>query len=88
MLLSGTTCHLSARNCIDSEGGYTFWKPVPTDTCHFNKYGVLYESLANKMIYRDTLLQRRNLERQTLKFESIRIRYPLQNSHRMTSRLI
>ena len=53
MLLSGTTCTLSARNCIDSEGGYTFWKPVLTDTCNFNKYGVLYEGLANKMIDSD-----------------------------------
>ena len=53
MLVSGTTCSLSARNCIDSEGGYTFWKPVPTDTCNFNKYSVLYAGLANKMIDSD-----------------------------------
>ena len=53
MLLSGTTCPLSARNCIDSEGGYTFWKPIPTDTCNFNRYGILYEGLANKMIDAD-----------------------------------
>ena len=49
-LRSGTTCSLSEENCIDQEGGYTFWKSIPKDNCNFQEYSVLYEGLANKMV--------------------------------------
>lgn len=48
-LSSGTTCSLQAGSCIDGEDGHTFWSPVPTDTCKFDKYQVLYEGLASKI---------------------------------------
>ena len=52
-LHSGTVCSLSIGNCLDIEGGYIFWEIIPTDSCKFNKYGVLYEGFANKMLNSD-----------------------------------
>ena len=48
-LRSGKICSLSIGNCLDVDGGYTFWQVIPTDSCKFNRYGILYEGLANKM---------------------------------------
>ena len=49
-LRSGVMCELSATNCMDIEGGNTFWDPVPTDTCKLSGYGVLYEGYVKKII--------------------------------------
>ena len=46
---SGTVYSLSIGNCLDVDGGYTFWQVIPTDSCKFNRCGILYEGLANKM---------------------------------------
>ncbi|XP_036138366.1 uncharacterized protein LOC105829195 isoform X1 [Monomorium pharaonis] len=48
MLKSGTVCPLKDGFCIDSEDGYTYWKPVPVTTCDFHQYDVLYEGTASK----------------------------------------
>lgn len=48
MLKSGTVCSLSDGFCIDSEDGHTFWKPMPTSSCNFHQYDVLYEGQATK----------------------------------------
>lgn len=48
-LRSGTICTLADSFCLDSGDGYTFWKPVPTKSCNFNQYDVLYEGLATKI---------------------------------------
>jgi len=50
MLKSGTICELINGFCIDYEDGYTFWKPMPTSSCNFHQYDVLYEGLATKMM--------------------------------------
>lgn len=49
ILKSGTTCPLSEGSCLDSDDGYTFWKPLPDSACKFNQYDVLYEGNAIKM---------------------------------------
>ncbi|XP_067203492.1 uncharacterized protein [Linepithema humile] len=49
MLKSGTICPLKEGFCIDSEDGYTYWKPVPTTSCDFHQYDVLYEGPATKI---------------------------------------
>ena len=49
-LRSGVTCTFSENNCLDREGGYTFWKTVAIDSCKFDQYGILYEGYANKMV--------------------------------------
>jgi len=49
ILKSGTVCELADGFCIDYEDGYTFWKPMPTSSCNFHQYDVLYEGLATKM---------------------------------------
>ena len=48
-LRSGVTCRYSDTNCLDQEGGYTFWTPLPEDRCNFNKYSVIYSGLATKV---------------------------------------
>jgi len=49
MLRSGTVCELTDGFCIDYEDGHTFWKPMPTSSCNFHQYDVLYEGLASKI---------------------------------------
>jgi len=49
MLKSGTVCTLSDGFCLDSDDGYTFWKPMPTSSCNFHQYDVLYEGIATKI---------------------------------------
>lgn len=49
ILKSGTTCSLSEGFCIDSDDGYTYWKPMPTSSCNFQQYDVLYEGTARKI---------------------------------------
>ncbi|XP_067209354.1 uncharacterized protein [Linepithema humile] len=49
-LRSGVTCALSATHCTDIEGGDTYWASMPTDTCRFGTYGVLYEGYAHRII--------------------------------------
>uniref|UniRef100_A0ABD2XAL0 Reverse transcriptase RNase H-like domain-containing protein n=1 Tax=Trichogramma kaykai TaxID=54128 RepID=A0ABD2XAL0_9HYME len=46
---SGTTCNFASESCIDSEGGNSFWKTLPTDICNFHRYSVLYEGQAEKI---------------------------------------
>ena len=48
-LKTGLTCPLSQSSCLDEDGGYTFWDPLPKDICQFNKYQLLYEGIANKI---------------------------------------
>lgn len=47
-LKSGTTCTLSDGFCIDPDEGHTYWKPIPTSSCDFHQYDVLYEGMASK----------------------------------------
>ena len=49
-LRSGVTCKLSATHCTDIEGGDTYWASMPTESCKFNTYGVLYQGYANRII--------------------------------------
>lgn len=35
--------------CIDIEGGYTFWEPVPAKACEFTLYSTLYKGYADKI---------------------------------------
>ncbi|KAL6421646.1 hypothetical protein ACFW04_014564 [Cataglyphis niger] len=50
ILTSGTVCALSEGFCIDSDDGYTYWKPIPTSSCNFHRYDVLYEGPATRII--------------------------------------
>lgn len=54
ILKSGTICALSDGFCIDSDDGYTFWKPMPTSSCHFHQYDVLYEGPATRILSDDS----------------------------------
>lgn len=49
MLKSGSICTLSDRFYLDSDNGYTFWKPMLTSSCSFHQCNVLYESLVTKI---------------------------------------
>ena len=48
-LRSGITCKIADGNCLDLEGGYTFWDSLPGGDCRFNRYDVLYEGLGSKI---------------------------------------
>lgn len=49
ILKSGTICDLKDGFCIDSEDGYTYWKPIPASSCDFHQYNILYQGLAVKI---------------------------------------
>lgn len=49
ILPSGTRCPASARSCQDADGAETYWTPLPADTCHFDKYDILYEGIATRL---------------------------------------
>jgi len=52
-LRSGTTCTLSDGFCLDPDDGYSYWKAMPTSSCSFNQYDVLYEGSATKITTND-----------------------------------
>ena len=41
-LKSEVVCKYSISNCIDNEEGYSFWNLLPSDTCNYNHYGILF----------------------------------------------
>ena len=49
ILPSGTRCPAMEGECYDADGTMTFWRTLPTDTCQFNKYDVLYEGNAHRV---------------------------------------
>lgn len=49
VLPSGTRCAASDRVCYDTDGSESYWEAVPSDSCHFDRYEILYENLANKL---------------------------------------
>ena len=49
MLRSGVVCNFNDLTCIDSEGGYTFWKPFKQTSCLEEKYNVIYDGLATEI---------------------------------------
>lgn len=44
----GTICALKEGFCVDSDDGYSYWKPIPVTTCDFHQYSVLYQGPATK----------------------------------------
>lgn len=48
ILPSGIHCRTSDGECMDDETS-TFWSTIPTDSCHFNQYDVLYEGKAHRL---------------------------------------
>lgn len=53
ILPTGTQCPLTEGTCLDSEGAETFWSIIPVDSCHFDRYDILYEGLAVKLTPKD-----------------------------------
>jgi len=49
ILPSGLHCKIASGQCLDTDGGETFWSTVPPDSCHFSHYDILYEGRANKL---------------------------------------
>lgn len=46
---AGGHCRISNGYCLDSEGSETYWAPLPVDSCHFDRYDILYEGLGTKL---------------------------------------
>lgn len=49
ILLGGAQCKIAEGYCIDAEGSETYWTPLPMDSCHFDRYDILYEGMAIKL---------------------------------------
>lgn len=49
MLPAGTRCDLGPGYCIDSDGAENYWTPLPVDSCHFDRYDILYQGFATKL---------------------------------------
>ncbi|KAL6256687.1 hypothetical protein P5V15_012806 [Pogonomyrmex californicus] len=52
-LNSGTQCTTSQGGCNDYDGTETYWTVPPYDSCHLNRYDVLYEGTVIKLSPRD-----------------------------------
>ncbi|KOC58953.1 hypothetical protein WH47_00965 [Habropoda laboriosa] len=50
ILPSGRHCLVTEEYCEDTEGEATFWTTTSEDNCHFNRYDVLYEGTATKIV--------------------------------------
>lgn len=48
-LPTGAHCQIANGYCLDSEGSETYWSPLPIDSCHFDRYDILYEGLGTKL---------------------------------------
>lgn len=48
-LPTGAHCQIANGYCLDSEGSETYWSPLPVDSCHFDRYDILYEGLGTKL---------------------------------------
>lgn len=48
MLSSGVVYKFSDKNCIDMEGGHTFWDVLPAVECFKNACNVLFKGIATK----------------------------------------
>ncbi|KAL2723857.1 uncharacterized protein V1478_008370 [Vespula squamosa] len=49
LLKSETTCILNEEHCINANGSESYWFAIPTDSCNFSEYDVLYEEPAVKL---------------------------------------
>lgn len=49
ILPSGTRCSAAARMCQDSDGSESYWTTITADSCHFDRYDVLYEGTAVRL---------------------------------------
>lgn len=49
-LPNGSQCRIANGYCLDSEGAETYWPPLPIDSCHFDRYDILYEGLGVKLV--------------------------------------
>jgi hypothetical protein len=71
LLPSGTRCDVQVGGCRDAEGGETYWSPLPADSCHFNRYDVLYEGIAIRLTPKENTNQT-NLVIYTVTIEDLR----------------
>jgi len=49
ILPTGTHCDLTFSYCIDADGAENYWTALPVDSCHFDRYDILYQSIASKL---------------------------------------
>jgi len=53
LLPTGTQCDLTQNYCIDADGAENYWSSLPVDSCHFDRYDILYQGLAVKLTPKD-----------------------------------
>lgn len=51
---SGTRCRVTEGECYDADGMITYWSVLPMDSCHFNRYDILYEGTAYRLTSKTT----------------------------------
>lgn len=49
ILPSGARCPAAARMCYDTDGAESYWLNLAVDSCHFDRYDVLYEGTAVRL---------------------------------------
>jgi len=43
LLPMGTYCNLTPNYCIAADGAENYWSSLPVDSCHFDRYDILYQ---------------------------------------------
>ncbi|KAL6416792.1 hypothetical protein ACFW04_013166 [Cataglyphis niger] len=49
VLPSGSHCRATEGECSDADGTTTYWQILPTDSCNFRRYDVLYQGAAYRL---------------------------------------
>ncbi|KAL6419051.1 hypothetical protein ACFW04_011608 [Cataglyphis niger] len=49
VLPSGSRCRATEGECSDADGTTTYWQILPTDSCNFRRYDVLYQGAAYRL---------------------------------------
>ncbi|XP_039308450.1 uncharacterized protein LOC120358389 [Solenopsis invicta] len=50
VLRSGVTCDFKSTQCVDLEGGNTYWDPLPPSQCALSNFGSLYDGFADVLV--------------------------------------
>lgn len=46
---SGARCPVQKGHCLDTDGTESYWTPVAADSCHFDRYDILFEGIATRL---------------------------------------
>lgn len=56
LLPAGARCAAASGFCLDADGMESYWVATPADSCHFDRYDILYEGTAVRLTPKESQL--------------------------------